>query len=83
MRPMPARRLEDKIRALCIRLLASSDGDFNPTFAELQVANQRTHTANPEQDICSRSRLARIPARHTTKMGSVKIQSCPFRRQNF
>jgi hypothetical protein len=35
---MPRRRLEDRIRDLCTRLVASSERDFDETLAELQAA---------------------------------------------
>lgn len=38
MTPIPERRLEDKVRDLCTRLVDSSDADFDQTFAELLVA---------------------------------------------
>src|SRR5215472_1894146 len=38
MGPIPQRRLEDKIRDLCMRVVKSSDTDFGRSFAELQAA---------------------------------------------
>ena len=35
---MPRRRLEDRIRDLCTRLVASSERNFDETLAELQAA---------------------------------------------
>src|SRR5262249_37908938 len=38
MRPTPERRLEDRVRYLCARLVPSSDGDCKQLLMELQAA---------------------------------------------
>lgn len=39
-RPMPARRLEDRIRELCARLLMEQEPNWSATARELQLALQ-------------------------------------------
>ena len=56
---MPFRRLEDRIRELCIRALTADDAHLEPVLSELKSALQE-HTA----------RLRRLAARNLVKVRS-------------
>jgi hypothetical protein len=62
---MPSRRLEDRIRELCAKVIVAHEEDVGPAIAELKCA---LHEHNDRLRKLAATKLTRLEASHTRSL---------------